>query len=524
MAELTRREFVKGSIVSGLVGAGSVAFAAAGAGGKPGDKELEKRESGKGRKVSARKAGKDFNGGKRPNILLIHSDQHRYDCLGFSKHPLVKTPNMDRLAREGMWFDNAFTPIPTCCPARQCLLSGKWPEHHGGLWNYEAFLPVRLFDEPTWSEAIQDSGYQTGYVGKWHVHPEKTPLDFGFDDYVSDEEYHKWRAAQKLPPVKQLSPDFWFGGMDPAPLEKTHTHWLAEQAIQLIRRYQKRGEPWHIRLDHAEPHLPCYPTQAFLDLYKQEDIQPWGNFPDSFQNKPYLQKQQLVNWGLENYTWRDWAPYVHRYLAMISQIDDAIGLVLNALKELGLEKDTVVVYTADHGDACGGHGMIDKHYVMYEDVVHVPLIVRWPGVVKPGSRSESFVINELDLASTMPEVAGVEFAGEGRSLLPLLRGTTPGDWRKYAFSTYNGQQFGLVTQRMIRDERWKYVWNLTDVDELYDLREDPWELENRVGKSKYGAELARLRQDLAKELKRRGDPAFSVWVEKQLLEGRKIAP
>ena len=126
---------------------------------------------------------------KRPNILIIQCDQQRYDCLGYTGNPIVKTPNIDRLAAQGMQFTRAYTPIPTSCPARQCLLSGQWPEQHGGLGNYDITLPVRLFDSDTWTERLHDEGYRMGYVGKWHVHPTKTPLDFGFDDYVNEAQY-----------------------------------------------------------------------------------------------------------------------------------------------------------------------------------------------------------------------------------------------------------------------------------------------------------------------------------------------
>jgi arylsulfatase A-like enzyme len=275
-------------------------------------------------------------------------------------------------------------------------------------------------------------------------------------------------------------------------------------------------------LDHVEPHLPCYPVEQFLKMYDPAAIKPWGNFPDSFTNKPYIQKQLLVNWGLEGLTWEEWARYVQRYLAMISQLDDAIGLVLQGLRQLGIEENTLVIYTADHGDACGGHGMIDKHYSMYEDVTHIPLIMRWPGVIKPGSHCDEFVIHALDLAATLPEAAGVPFECQGRSLLPLLRGQAPPDWRHYAFSTHNGAQFGLYTMRMIRDKRWKYVWNPTDTDELYDLQEDPWEMENRIGKAECAEVLGRLRQDLAADLSRRGDKLMNNWTLSQLKAGHKL--
>jgi len=459
----------------------------------------------------------------KPNILFIICDQFRYDCQG-STNTIVKTPNLNKLVSEGMFFSNAFSPIPTCCPARQTLLSGLWPAQHKGLWNYDITLPVPHFDAHTWTEDLSNDGYQMGYVGKWHVSPEKTPLNFGYEDYVSDDQYRLWRREQKLGnPIPAIDSNRWMGGEDPAPLAETHTHWLAQKAIGLIEKYKKDGKPWNVVLSLSEPHLPCNPVKRFVDMYDTSLIKPWGNFPDPFINKPYIQKQQLYNWGLEDYTWRQWAVYVQHYYAMISQADDAIGTVLDALKKMGLDKNTVIIFTADHGDAGGSHGMIDKHYVMYEEEVHVPLVIKWDGIIKQGSRCDKFIINGLDLSATIPEIAGFKFMqSKGRSLVPLLRGNQVEDWRKFAFSNYNGQQFGLYTERMIRDNNMKYIWNLTDIDELYDLRNDPWEMKNLIADPKYKDSLKYFRRELYKDLATRHDPIIN-WVGKpQLLEGKKL--
>lgn len=460
----------------------------------------------------------------RPNILLIQPDQQRYDCLGRAGHPSVKTPHIDRLAREGVWFTHAFTPTPTCCPARQSLLCGQWAERHGGLWNYGIGIPVRLFDQPTWTEALAASGYCLGYVGRWEVHPTRTPLHYGFGDWINAQGYAAWRQAQALPDYERDA-NHWFGGLDPVPVEKARTHWYAQRAIELIERYQREGRPWHIRLDFEEPHLPCLPAQPFADMYPPHTIPPWGSFAERFVDKPYIQRQQLASWGIEHLGWAEWSVFVSRYLAMVSQLDDAIGQVLAALEALGLADSTLVIYTTDHGDNCGGHRLIDKHYVMYEDVVHVPLIARWPGQAKPGTVRDEFVVHALDLASTVCEVAGLPIpdAYQGRSLVPLLRGESVADWRQDVVATYHGAQFGLYEQRMLRDRRHKYVWNPTDVDELYDLERDPWELDNRIADPAYQDVLRDLRLRLLARLAEQGDGLVRTeWMKQQLVQGRKL--
>lgn len=471
----------------------------------------------------------------RPNILFIQSDQHRYDCVGHAGNPLAHTPHLDRLAADGVRFTHAFTPIPTCCPARQSLLSGLWPERHGGLWNYDITLPVGLFDAPTWTETLHEAGYALGYVGKWHVHPTRTPLDFGFDDYVSVPDYGAWRASQGLPPYEPLDAEAlgidaltsrWFGGRDPAPVEKARTHWCADRAIALLRQYARAGRPWHIRLDFEEPHLPCFPAGAFADLVSPGEIASWGSFGETFQSKPYIQQQQLYTWGIEGLTWEAWSQYVALYLGMVAQMDDAIGRVLAALEAEGLADETWVVYTSDHGDACGSHRMIDKHYIMYEDVVRVPLIVRWPGNARPGATCEAMVTHALDLAATCCEAAGIPAPPgcQGRSLLPWLRGETVEDWRQEVVATFNGAQFGLYNMRMLRERRWKYVWNPTDVDELYDLESDPWELENRIAEEGLQARVQAMRRTLLARLTEQGDDLVAKpWLREQLAQGRKLA-
>ncbi|GGH86403.1 arylsulfatase A-like enzyme [Pullulanibacillus pueri] len=472
---------------------------------------------------------------RTPNILYIMVDQQRYDCLGFSQKYPVKTPHLDQLAAEGVVFSNAYTHIPLCCPARQSFLHGRRPETFGALWNYDLGLKTLTLDPKAyaWPRELKKKDYQTAYLGKWHVHPICDPTHFGYDDYVSEADYANYRT-QKYPEYKYMdgikieesdSLSSWFGSPDPVPLEDTRTHWLAQKAMKTIERYAKSRKPWHINLEFTEPHLPYRPNEKFVQRYRPETLQKWGSFQETFVNKPYIQRQQLVSWGIEGFTWEEWAPIVAHYYAMISQVDEAIGQVLQTVKRLGLEEDTVIIFTSDHGDMCGAHRMIDKHYVLYDDVVKVPLIVKAPKSFKGGVMCEAFIYNLLDISPTILELCGIEPPAihQGRSLVPLLKGEKISDWRKEVVSTYNGQQFGLYTQRMIRTADWKYIWNTTDVDEFYDLKEDPNELNNAIDDERYLPIIQQLRTRLYTILLEEGDTLVdNHWMKAQLIEGRKL--
>ncbi|HLH58436.1 MAG TPA: sulfatase-like hydrolase/transferase [Streptosporangiaceae bacterium] len=466
---------------------------------------------------------------RRPNILLIVSDQHRFDCLGRSHRYPVHTPHLDRLAGQGAWFGSAFTPIPLCTPARQSLLTGQRPETTGGLWNYDLGPRIPALDPAnySWPRELQALGYRSRYIGKWHVSPTHSPADFGYDSWVPLEAYDRWRGEHH--PGAFLPRD-WFGCVDPVPTSGSRTHWLAEQAARYITDAAPRHEPWHLRLDFLEPHLPCQPTEEFARRYPPGAVPRWRDFDDPLTGKPYIQRQQLINWGVEDYTWDDWAPVVARYYAIVSQLDDAIGSVLRSLEDTAQADDTLVIYTTDHGDLCGSHGMMDKHYVMYDDVVRVPLILRWPGMIAPGTAVDGFTYNTLDLAPTISAITGIPApcAGHGAPMLESRGGSLcPSralQEREHVVSTYNGQQFGLFIQRMIRTRSWKYVWNPTDVDELYNLDDDPGEIENRIGDGACAHMLAGLRQRLYDQLLSEGDSIVANdWMARQLRDGRKLS-
>jgi arylsulfatase A-like enzyme len=497
---------------------------------------------------------------KSPNILFIMLDQLRYDCIGFSKDYPVLTPNIDRLASEGVWFTNAYTPIPICGPSRQALINGRRPETFGALWNFKNGLPISAL-EPTeyaWPRELSKLSYTNVFLGKWDVHPERTPMEYGYDTYVGLERYKKM-LAEKYPDVSYSAG--FFGEPNPVPVEHSQSHWLADIACDSIGGLADGDNPWYIQLNFTEPHLPCRPSGIFAEMYRPEDIPVWKSFNETFADKPYIQKQQLLSWQIQDYTWEDWAPIVARYYGIISQVDDAIGKVLRTLEQTGQADHTIVIFTTDHGDMCGSHKMMDKHYILYDDVVKVPLIIKYPGLKKQKNRQEDtqeagekeaqstgkvevqeggreiaqgqvrgavceqFVYNMLDLPPTLLDLLKLPTPSffHGRSLLPLLNNERIPDWRNEVVSTYNGQQFGLYTQRMLRTAAWKYIWNTTDVDECYDLEHDPNELTNLVYAPGCQELIKEFRQRLYHRLIEEGDGLVrNEWMRNQLLHNNKL--
>lgn len=460
-------------------------------------------------------------GARKPNVLLLVADQHRWDCVGAAGRFPVRTPNLDRLAAEGAFFEHAFTPIPVCAPARQALLSGLSPDAFGALWNPD-FLPTPTLvpSDRFYTAALARAGYRCSLVGKWNSSLTHSPADFGFQRHVTPDA-HARRLAERYPDL--TFERGWFGEPSPVALEDSATHWAAETACGLIEESTRDGVPWLVRVDFTDPHLPCRPSEPFASSVDPELPEPWDSFGDPLEGKPYIQRQQVVNWRLEGMEWKDWRTTVALYYAMVAQIDDAVGRMLAKVRDLGLERDTIVIYTSDHGDLCGGHGMLDKHYVLYDDVTRVPLLVRYPALIPGGLRIPEFVSNALDLGATLAGLCGLSDVdpGLGHSLVSLLSGGHEPE-RDFAVSSANGQQFGLFTQRSLRTADWLYVWNLTDVDELYDVRSDPGQKTNRAADPGLAPVLGGLRRRLHAELLRRKDPFASTgWLDAQLLENRK---
>ena len=442
------------------------------------------------------------------NILLIHSDQHRYDCLSVNGHGLIRTPHLDGLAASGVNFTHAFTPNPVCSPARACLQTGAWATTHKCVTipQTEAFQRADP-SLPVMTQLLADAGYLVGHVGRFHAELTGEPTDHGAETYIPTSEYETWRAQKGLEPLPHTKG--WYGETDPhVTSEQTSLAWQADRTIELLDRYAASDGPFFLRWDSLEPHLPNVVPEPYASMYPVDAIEPWPSFPDPLTNKPEVQRRTRKRWGTDEWSWQQWAPIVQRYLGEITLMDEQIGRVLARLDELGVVDNTLVIYTSDHGDMCGGHGMMDKHYVMYDDIVRVPLIARWPGVLPSAHVSDAMVIHELDMARTILSTADRDAPESfvGHDLRHLISGQVS---RPDVFSQYQGTHQGLFSQRMLRDRRYKYVYNPVAVDELYDLQSDPGELHNLIDDPAQGDRLQSMRQRMDAWMVQIDDPLSS---------------
>ncbi|WP_049928089.1 sulfatase-like hydrolase/transferase [Halopiger goleimassiliensis] len=476
----------------------------------------------------------------RPNVLFVLTDQERYDYSA-PDGPSVETPAMDRLSSEGLRFARAFTPISICSSARASLLTGRFPHGHGMLNNChedDALQPNLPPDIETFSEALDAAGYDCTYTGKWHVGRDQTPEDFGFaylggsdkhhDDI--DEAFREYRERRGTPlgevdleaelytgeDPRDPSEGTFVAATTPVDVEDTRAYFLAERTIDALEAHADGFDtgdgPFFHRADFYGPHHPYVVPEPYASMYDPDEIERPDSYAETYDGKPRVHENYLHYRGVADFDWDLWTEAVAKYRGFVSLIDDQLERVLAALEEYGLAEETVVVHASDHGDFVGGHRQFNKGPLMYDDTYRIPLQVRWPGVVDPGSTCDA-PVHLHDLAATFLEIADLEVpdAFDARSLLPVLEaGGDPdaaaGEWPDSVFAQYHGDEFGLYSQRMVRTARYKYVYNGPDVDELYDLEADPAELHNLIDHPGYGDARREMRDRLIAWMDRTDDP------------------
>ena len=449
--------------------------------------------------------------GQRPNILLICTDQQRYDALGCYGNAAISTPQIDGFAAESVLFEQCYVQSPVCAPSRASLLTSQYPHVHG-LWANGVTLPSGRDRFP---RALADAGYDCGVIGKMHLaacHGGRTEQrgDDGFRVYEwahdpthgsPENAYHRW-LEEHHPDLYTAATAHGFGrvghdavGFDTMPTAAHYSHWVGERTIDFLRDGRDAEKPFFLWANFYDPHHPFVAPQEYLDRYDPATMPvPLGGAEGLTTRPPVLTDASRKSYagiarGFAEYTPEEIQEAVAAYYAMVTLIDDEVGRILATVDELDLARDTLVIFTSDHGEMLGDHALMLKGPMMYEGAVRVPLIIRWPGHLPAGERRTELV-QWLDLGPTILDAAGLPPLphGQGQSLLPLARADAAAPRRGWALCEYrdSGHPYDpAVHVTMLRGGDHKLIVHhgspataRARTGELYDLAADPQELHN----------------------------------------------
>jgi arylsulfatase len=450
---------------------------------------------------------------KRPNILLLYTDQQRWDTIRYAGNPHIITPNLDCLARGGVLFENAFCNNPVCMPSRQSMLSGMYPSTLGCTTNG---IEMR---EDVWTlpRILSAYGYSTANIGKLHFrnhsnrdHREPHPR-YGFDTLILSDEpgcyddaYIQWVAHHDDSQVEKCrvsTPPAWQGKPvvkhprnthEPycfeGPEHLTHSAFVAEEMVDFIRR-QDGKTPFFAIAGFYAPHAPLNPPPRFVEMYNPENL-PLPHFDTVGTDVP---------WTGRDLTDNEWQTIKAYYYALITHVDDQIGRILEALTDYQLLEDTIIIFTSDHGEHLGDHGLIQKGPPGLDSCAHVPLIFHYPRLFDPQKTTD--LIEAVDIAPTVLEACGVQIPPffQGRSFYPKLTNSTYAP-RSSVYIEFKDPF--KSSWKSIRTHQYKYSrywqegtdWNQGEL--LYDLQLDPYEQDNKSADAGYQNVLAELREML----------------------------
>lgn len=461
----------------------------------------------------------------RPNILFIMSDDHGYQAISAYGSKVNKTPNIDRIAKGGMRFDRCFVTNAICGPSRAVILTGKYGHLNGFVRNGNRFNG----EQQHVAKLLQKAGYQTAVIGKWHLATTPTGFDY----------YHvlKGQGPYYNPPMLTTDGEVKHTGYT--------TDIITDEALKWLKEKRDKDKPFYLMYQHKAPHRNWQPGPKYLDKYNDVEIPEPTTLYDDYSGRGAPAKSQAMTierhlnehdlklskqrskftpeqeaawdkaYGKKNADFKaaklegkalikwKYQRYAKDYLRCIDSVDENVGRVLDYLEETGLDKNTIVIYTSDQGWYLGEHGWYDKRW-MYEESFRTPCLIKWPGVTQPGTSTSSMAMN-LDFAETFLDVAKAEIPADmqGKSLVPVLQGKTPDDWRKsvyYHYYEYPGAH-SVRKHYGVRTERYKLIhFYEGDVNEweLYDLENDPNELKSVYNSAGY----EKVQEDMHAELRR----------------------
>ncbi len=432
----------------------------------------------------------------RPNVLVIITDDQRWDALGCLGNPLLKTPNLDRLAAEGARFANAFVTTSLCSPSRATMLSGLYAHRHGVLNNFTEY-PDTL---PSYPKSLHQAGYETAYFGKWHMGETNAAPRSGFDfwmGHAGQGRYfdNEWNINGRREFIKGY-----------------YTTVITDHAVQWLQG--RHDKPFLMILGQKAPHGgPIEPEPKYAHALDATPVGKPANYDAWRDGKPAWLAEAWPTWhgaGGPLYNYRDYDKFVRAYYGTLLSVDDSVGRVYAALKKTGQLDRTVIIFTSDNGFALGEHGRVDKR-TMYEESIRVPLLVRYPPLIRPATVINEMVLN-LDLAPSVLDLCGASSLKniDGRSWKPLLTGR-PRGWRDSWLYFYNYENEFPYTPnvRGVRTDTWKYI-RYPHGDghpdrhkaELYNITEDPLETHNLIAEPSAAGRLKELRKEFDRLMRR----------------------
>ncbi len=425
---------------------------------------------------------------RRPNLLFILTDDHRFDALGCTGNPIVQTPQIDRLAREGVRFTNAFVTTSICCTSRASIFTGQYARRHGINDFGTPFTPAQIAQ--IYPVLLHKAGYRTGFVGKFGV---------GDKGKLPAEEFDFFKG---FPGQGKYWPKANDGGMHLTDL-------MTDQSLEFIARC-KADQPFCLSISYKAPHAQDPDPRQYLfaprykDLYKDVTIPLPPTATDAdFQAQPdFLRTSEArKRWEIRFATPQSYQEMIKGYYRLITQVDDSVGQIMTALRKAGLDENTVVIFMGDNGYYFGEHGLADKWFG-HEESIRIPLIIRDPRA-SPGiagtTRSEMAL--NIDIAPTLLSLASVSApkSMQGQDLTPLVRGEHPA-WRQEFFYEHHFKHAGIPTSDGVRTARYAY-WRYLNVDHdaewLFDLEQDPTETRNLVAEPVAAGVMDELRRKTA---------------------------
>jgi N-acetylglucosamine-6-sulfatase len=416
----------------------------------------------------------------KPNIIFILTDDQRYDAMSCAGHPWLKTPNMDRLADEGVRFRNAFVTTSLCSPSRGSFLTGCYAHTHGVFRN-SGKDPNPSY--PTFPQLLRMGGYETAFIGKWHMSRQDSPRP-GFDHWVSFSGQGRYEKNKLNLNGKTVSSETYV------------TDELTNYAVRFLKK--QHNKPFMLYLSHKAVHAPFKPAKRHANLYSDIEIKSRHNPKDNLNTKP--------KWGRKMD--KNWKSQILNYYRSLVAVDESIGRVYKALEQINALDNTVIIFAGDNGYFHGEHGGMWDKRAAYEPSMRIPLIMRYPPLVKDATVCQEMVLN-IDLAPSILELAGVPVPGsmQGRSWLSLLKGRPGRKSFLYEYFQETDRRFKRPTVIAVRTKHWKYVTYPLDsslTSELYNLRTDPEELDNLFGIPGYDDITKQMKKELVRLKKQTG--------------------